>query len=223
MIWTDSYLDSQFTAAEQSVSTDITCIFNRFSLDIILGTSVYTLPSGILGILAVSWKGEPIYPLEHTTLRDSAPYYLPLNAGSQSKPYHYLRVGYGYSKIEFRPVPSESIAADDTNIYGSDIANRVIISCWKVADSSNQLPEFARRRLLKYYVLWKAFAKEGKGQNLKASDYFKLKFDYEKTMFKLAVDNVSKCIVRKLSSIPIDRSRTNFPPSPVLPARYRNT
>ena len=220
MIWQDKYLDDLLSRGEIEVSRLIPCIFNRFSLAITAGTATYTLPNGIL---CITYKGDPIYPEEQIGKELATPWYKPLNAGSQSKPYNYYRIGYGYSTIEFRPVPNESIAANDTNIYGSDIANRIIISCWKVADptgSTYRIPTYIQRSLLKYYALEKAFRKEGKGQNLVAADYFRNKYEYWLNIFKVTQANISKCIRRRLSA---GVSPIKLPPRPVLPAAYRNT
>ena len=112
----------------------------------------------------------------------------------------------------------------DNTIWGGDIGNRVIVSCWRTADSNstkNQLPEWAARRVKKAYVLWKAYAKEGRGQDTRAAQYYKEKYEWEVAQMNRI--NLGCYIARKyrlsaaeLNPNPLDRR----PSKPILPSNY---
>lgn len=217
MIWTDSYLNTVIEQAEKDVSRERNCLFYRFSLSVVSGTATYTLPDGIIGIQRVTWKGKEVDPDERMGMEDTS-YWKPNSTGSQSRPLFYLRDGYGYKTIEFFPVPNETIAADDTIVYGSGIASLVIISAWRQADPANGLniPDWNRRNLIKYYTMHKAFLKEGKGQNLVAADYCFKKFTAELETYKTIHDNLYLANKKVLQPQNLDSRQR--PARPVLPS-----
>jgi hypothetical protein len=57
------------------------------------------------------------------------------------------------------------------------------VACWRNIDSTftdptSLLPNYIDRRTRKAYVLWKAFASEGKGQNARASKYYEQLYNF---------------------------------------------
>ena len=217
-IFTDEYLNYLMQRAEVDFSQEIPCIFTRFSLDITQGTSEYALPAGIVNLIRVTWKGDRVSPMEHTDTRQSN-WMKPQNLSSQGKPMFYLSREYGYGQIKFHPVPHETVADDDTNVYGSDIENRVIVSAYRLADPTGttyRLPEAIRQRYGKYYVLYKAYQREGKGQDMMASEYFKRKHDLSLSQFKKLIMKIPAAVRVQLG--PTGMHRSNKPPRPSLPS-----
>lgn len=176
-IWSDSFLQQLTNDGETEIVNKLKCIFERDSLAVTSGTATYTIPDYILELLQVTWKGEVLDNITHVDARELDFKYR-TNTG---KPIGYIWNSDGMKTIRFFPVPNETIAADDTNIYGSDIGNRVILSYKRSPDITQpnfQIPAYTGRRVIKPYVLWKAFKVEGIGQNLVASNYYKQKFDF---------------------------------------------
>ena len=217
-IFSDGYLQGLIREAEEVISTEVKCIFNRFPLDITAGTSTYQLPEGVTGIIQVAWKGTILDPLETQDFNYDG-WFKPQNLGVRNKPQYYLRVGNGYNRIQFYPIPDETIVADDSELDNDvGISSQVIISAWRVADvfsTDRRLPEYLFRNLMKYYAMARAYAREGKGQNLIASDYFKKKYLFYLQAYKETMEKVPQAVqVRFGSDV---RGGFKPPPRPVFP------
>ena len=200
-IWDDAYIIDLANRGEIELTTDVPCIFDRFSLDIVSGTSTYSLPEGLLSISRITWKGNKVWPFEQRSAIIGNLNIDPLTETITGTPYLYLQHNYGFDKIHFWPVPDESIGLDDSGIWGADISNRVIISCWRIADPTGtefRLPDFIRRRLIKYYINTKSYGKEGPSQDTDASDYFKQKYQFSIEQLRLVKASLPKSIVNEM-------------------------
>ena len=150
--WADDYLLDLQRRGEIELSTDIPLIFHRFSLAVEDGVAAYTLPSGIVSISRITWKGKKVYPYDERTAVSQGIFKDPFTETSTGTPIFYLQHNQGFDQLSFWPTPDETITADDSGIWGADIENRIIISCYKVADPTGttyRIPEFLRRRILK--------------------------------------------------------------------------
>jgi len=217
-IWSDDYLSTLLNRGEYEFSQFIPSIFYRFSLEITKGTSIYQLPQGVIRILRVTWKGIELEPVEHAD--GYSPFFRPNEYYSEGVPRWYLTRWYGDRKIKFHPRPNESISADDTGVMGSDIENRVIVTAYRYADPTGtdyRIPEYLRRRYLKYYVMYHAYKREGKGQDLDAAQYFKQKLEFVKQRFKEIYDKIPTTVLTHLHPTSFDRIRFKKPAYPSLP------
>jgi len=198
-IWNDEYLNYLLTRAEIEFSQKVPSIFTRFSLATTAGISVYDISANnLVGIHRVTWKGIKLESWEHASAEQRNEWIRPQDQGSQSRPLFYLSYEYGYGKIKFHPLPNEAITVDDTNINGSDIANRVIISGFRLADPTGttyRIPEYVRRRFTKYYAMEKAYLREGPGQDLRASQYFGDKYLLVVGHFKNIMNKIPKSVL----------------------------
>jgi hypothetical protein len=79
-----------------------------------------------------------------------------------------------------------------------------------------RLPDYIRRRLLKAYILSKAFLSEGKGQNLKAAKYWSAKWEYLSETYGNQVYDQLNTPRRLISNSGIGMRR-HFPARPQLP------
>jgi hypothetical protein len=199
MLFTDEYLNRILGEAEEDLSRDLPLIFARSSLATTSGTSVYDISSyKINTLLQVSWKGYVLDPFEHAQDREEgATWFKPQDQGNTSRPHFYLSYEYGHAKIKFHPIPNETIAADDSDIYGAGADDLVVLTYFRLAETagtSYRVPDFFRRATTKYSAMQKAYLREGKTQDIKASRYFrgKNKFFYEK--FKQTVSQFPKSI-----------------------------
>ena len=163
------------------------CITDRTALSIVSGTSTYSLPSYLIDIRRITWKGLKIYPASHRSLRESQ---LSLT-NTASVPYNYIFDNIGQAQIRFYPIPSVTIASIGTNLYGSEIANRVIVDFYRSPDYATFIiPSFFRKRLIKAYVLKMCFSIEGRGQNLKASKYWHDKWNYYNEIYGMLLEEL---------------------------------
>jgi hypothetical protein len=227
-VWTDVYLNQLIKDAEEEIVNDAPkSIYFRYSLSTTAGISVYTLPSYIRGILRITWKGTKLDPLSATELSEMTPKSVVVSEATkvestQSKPRYYSLHPNNYRNIRFFPTPNESIvgaASDEVN--GADIDTKVIISGWRnpdPTDASIALPSFVARRTRKAYALAKAFAIEGKGQDLKAAEYYEDK--YQSLIQLLKSISESTFLSKKHCLQPAPYFTHSHLATPVLPARF---
>lgn len=222
-IWPTQYLSDLIVQAEQEISEQVPCIYSRFAISVTQGISVYILPESISGIIRVTWKSWTVHPVFQRELRNNVIPLKPVNGDIESRPFLYMRQGYGESGIKFYPAPNETIVADQTNIFNqTGIASQVIISAWHIADatgSTYRVPAYIGRYLTKAYVLWRAFAKEGPGQNLEASEYYRVKYEGLLTQFKKIVTRLYSSHVRSMGDQFVN-TYGRRPPHPRLPANF---
>jgi hypothetical protein len=175
MLYDSGSLTGALAEGEGRFARKHPCILDRIALDIISTIAAYTLPTYTLSIKRVTWKGMKLYPLPERLKREV------FQGGSltnQGKPFYYTFNQIPQFTIRLFPIPNETIAANQTNLYGSNIKSQVIVEFWRTSDNNIKIiPAFFRRRLLKTYALSKVFASEGRGQNLKAVAYYSKKYD----------------------------------------------
>ncbi len=194
-IWSTATINRFESNGEDTFAIDYPCIVDRISLDITSGTDTYELPDYITRIRRITWKGKKLWPIQERDVRLRS-----LNAIGTPREYIYDNLG--TLKIKLYPIPNETISSVDSNLYGSEIPNRVIVEFYRTASyPAFSLPRFFRRRLLKCYILKSCFQMDGKGSTLKAAKYFSDKFKmlcgfYSDLLFEL----ISR--PRKLISIP---------------------
>lgn len=225
LIWEDSYLNRLASDGEQDMVNRVACLFHRFPLDILGGTSVYTLPVKTSRIRRVTWLGEKLDPISFQDMCIIDPGFVWASSTEnndipQGKPRYYVLHPTNINDIRFYPCPPENITYDNTDVYGAGTDTNVIISCFRNIDGTDekfQLPDYIYRRAVKAYVLWKAYLREGKGQNLRASEYFKSKYDYYVSHFdKLNSDT----FVSKKYALGGNNPLGGRPSKPVLPSNF---
>jgi len=187
-IWTDAYLQQLANDGEIELADACHSIFHRYAIGVTSGTGVYTLLPTIKDIIQITWKGNVLDPLTSIDVEDLDAQYRTSTGGVRG----YLWNA-DYNQIRFFPIPNETITgdADEENpalgVSGSTINSRVIISCYKSPDITNDyyiLPRYILRRTLKAYICSRAFKAEGKGQNIEGSQYFSQKFLLLTQMYK---------------------------------------
>lgn len=197
-LWTDQYLSDLAIEAEVQISTEVPCIYTRFPMNIKQGVSIYNFedplalplgPQRLTGIIRITYQGWTVHPVFQNQLRNIVIPLAPANGDVQSsRPFMYMRTGYGIDGIKFYPAPSANITYNNSNINTqSSISANVIIGGWRIADPEGKtyrIPKHVRDALVRYYVMHRAYKKEGRGQNLEASKYYKTKYDKLLTRFK---------------------------------------
>jgi hypothetical protein len=231
-IWTDDYLNQLQEDAQHYILNEIKCLFHKFYLPITEGQSVYTLPSKVKGVIRVTWLGRQLEPLSWDELTIITPATVVVNNSTKietsiSRPQWYAMHPTNLMDIRLYPTPDETFDQSPTtdNPYAVQYNEpHCNISCWRYiddtgADPTAQLPLYILRRTVKAYVLWRAFAKEGIGQNLTASKYYKQKLDFLIDNFRLINDGTF--VSKKYSLGDGDNGLESFRyPKPIYPANF---
>lgn len=194
MIWTDDFLNQLAVDAEQQINQDLQCVFWRFFQPVQRGLSVYTLPSFVRSVRRITWLGRGLDAQSWEELQYLTPATVfvapgnPINIEStNSRPLYYALHPTNPYDIRLYPTPDQTF--DFPVVTAGDPYSPVLnelhctISVWRAVDSSLSdpnalLPNYIDRRTRKAYVCWRAFAAEGPGQNLKASRFYKMKYDF---------------------------------------------
>lgn len=184
IIWSESYLNDLLNEAENYISTKDNIYWTREALTIVADQSTYSLSPYIRKITKVMWKGERLAPINFDEANaiawNSAVVSNSIkNEYASSKPFYYTLHPNNLSVLRLIPTPNESITPTGSeDLYGADISTQCIISFYRTSDTSTFiLPSYVSRRFKKAYALYRAFLKEGKGQNLIASKYYKQKYE----------------------------------------------
>jgi hypothetical protein len=226
-IWDTTYLNRLLDDAEDYITASINCIFDRISIDITAGRSVYTLPAYVKNLVRITWKGKKLNPLTFPEFCAANPASAVVSETTKvespsSIPHYYVLHPTNIHDIRFWPTPSENISVGTTDLFGSAISSYVIISCYRTQSTDQPylyIPLYLKRRIKKAYLLSKAFAKEGKGQDLQAAMYYIKKLEYLITALK---DINSNVFLGQLSTLndTLNMSRFGTPARPVLPSEY---
>jgi len=225
MIWDSSYLADLNEAAGQQISTDLNCIYNRSFLEIESGTSVYQLPCLLRSLLKITYRGNKIWPINWDQFVALSPNSVFLDAITNiettiSKPRFYTQHPTNILDVRFYPTPSDDFTTSGDPFSPLVNEEKCIVSYYQQIDTTDNrltLPTYIDRRTRKAYVLWQAFMQEGRGQDLKASEYYHMKYEYLINKFRQIN---SGCYVSKRYSLGesgIDNYRL---PKPVLPSNY---
>lgn len=226
-IWDETYLNQLLDDAEEYITASVNCIYDRFALSVTTGQSVYTLPSYVKNIVSVTWKGKKLYPLSFIEFCAINPANAVVSESTKveapsSIPHYYVKHPTNYYDIRFWPTPSETIVAGTTNLFGSAISSNVIFSVYRTQATTQSylyLPLFLKRRIKKAYILSKAFAKEGKGQDIEAAQYYTKKLEYLIEALKEINSNVYLGKQYLLNDT-FNTGRFGTPARPILPPEY---
>lgn len=236
-IWSDEQLSQWATDAIGQIAIEINCIFVRECIPTEEGVSVYTLPSYVRTVRRVTWRGKSVTPVnwdEFTLITPATAFLAPGSSAnletSRGLPLYYAMHPTNPWDIRFYPTPNESFTvAGEPNPYAPQVNSpSCIIDFYREPDTSDSgsdsvisIPAYVLRRIQKAYVGWKAFAAEGKGQDLKASEYYKNRYYFLIESFRLINEG---CFIGKRYAIDdgqltVDNFRY---PKPVLPTNYEN-
>lgn len=229
-IWTDEFLNQLSGDAETDILGEVNCLFKRFYLAITINVPVYTLPSYVVSVKGVVYRGKKLDPLswEEYQILSNNSYYVNSTTSlvHTGIPRFYALHPTNIRDIVFYPCPNESLVStvdSDNNPYAPTLNEaRCAIQCWRTIDNTDSeavLPAYIDRRTRKAYILKKAFGKEGKGQDLKISAYYDGKYQYLIDNFK-KLNNwpfLSKKYSLDDSILTTNRGRV---PRPVLPTNF---
>ena len=231
MIWTDALLNQLALDAAQEIGKRVTCLYNKFYLLVTQGVSVYTLDARVRDILRVTWRGRRLDCVTFQEMQYLSPATVFVGQGnsanietSQSRPFWYTVSPTHPYDIRLYPTPNESFVAGPDPYSISVNEPYCVVSCYEhidptFTDPTSSLPAYIARRSQKAYICWKAFEAEGRGQNLKAANYYHQKFDFLVEQFRYINEGayIGKRYKIEDGEITIDGFRY---PKPIMPANF---
>lgn len=210
-LFSDATINRFSQEGENAFAVEYPCILTRLALDITTGVAKYSIPDAVTSIRRVTWRGYKLDPLPDRAKRDVFN-----NATQVGRPFWYVFNNVGLNKLQFFPIPDETIVATQVDLFGAGIRDNVVIEYFQAPNYTTKvIPTFIRKRLLKTYTLRGCFNVEGQGQSLKNAKYWKAKWVFLKDKYgNLLYELHNK--PRKLVVNSITASYY-FPGSPVLP------
>lgn len=235
MIWSESFIESLAAEAIGQIAIDVNCIWARECVATTSGISVIRLPNYVRTLRRVTWRGWTLDPVSWDGLIALTPATVFVNTNSPNsntdntvlgRPLNYAMHPTDPYDIRLFPTPNESFTTSGEPDPYTPTANSpsCIIDYWRKPDSTNSnpvisLPPYILRRTQKAFVLWHAFAAEGKGQNLRASTYYKQRYEFLINRFRLINEG---CFVGKRYALDDGSLSTDgyFWPKPTLPPNF---
>ena len=239
MLWTNEYLNDLALEAEIAITNETPCIIDRLSLQVMEGVSEYQLPDYVDNIRRVFYKGFRLDPLPSMGFdwfdRSEDGAFAPhaftdaffirgggatsTTGANRGRPWNYYYSTFGENVIRFDPGINEDVAQYPDGLYDINIANAVIVEFYRIANGADfKVPPYVRKRTIKAYVMWKAFEREGDGQNLQASAYWQKRYAILTSKCTAILNNVYRAAIPARDAI-AGRYLTT-PARPVLPPNY---
>ena len=228
IIWQDAYLVQLLAEAEKRIASDIDLHFTKYALSITSGTSTYSLNSNIKKVMYITWKGKKLEPLSFDETNSLAFNTAVVSSGVREEysigtPRYYSIHPTNLSVIRLIPTPNETITPTGSEDLwdATVIDDHCIVSCYRYSDPDStefSLPDFLGRRYKKHYALYRAFLKEGKGQNLIASAYHRKKFLTQLETLKLI--NANTYVSKRSGLQPVNLRNQGYIAPPQLPSNY---
>lgn len=217
-LWTEATLNAMKAEAERELSNRVPHIFKRFTVSVVQGENIITLPSNVQEVISFYYKGKKVDSklfLEGHQLVNNA---LGTNEGD---PRYFIRMYQGTLKLMVYPRFPETITADDTALTNyNQYKEKVVISAWVMSDPTDdnyRTPAFFLRRLIKHYVNMRAYMSEGKGQRVRAAGYYAQKWDLAIQHLFNAKQALYKFVMKGMMPTKIGPLK---PSRPVLPPQF---
>lgn len=220
-IWTDGQIEQWQKDALNQIAIEVNCVWAREIFPIKSHYSTYRLPNYVRTLELVTYRGKDLQELswsDYQILAANSIFNAPnsnLNIETYSIPQFYVLHPTNTWEILFYPTPSEDLSGAGIDPYSPSREElAVVIQFWRTPDLNEvnpkfSLPAYIERRLVKAYVMWRAFSAEGKGQDLGASAYYKAKFDWLIAQFRI------------FNQTPFISTRPNLQPANINPDSFR--
>lgn len=216
-LWTSAQIERWADRAEAELCRVSPLVTYRVSLPITVDIPVYLFPpSGTtypsLGINQITYRGKVLQPLSQQQARDLFPnnviedYTSPYTTVTESSgvPLFWAYTGYDEKTIQLFPTPNETLVATaSSHLWDTDIPDRCIVEyrTTRLGSGASDKPIYRLiRAMIKDYVLARAFAIEGKGQQLDVAKYLETRFKARLAVYKTLASNVFVANNHKFSS-----------------------
>ena len=221
MTFTDTQISNWSFKYEQELSAKYDLIADRVSIPITSGLNEYQIPNYVTNIRTVLYLGKELYAKggRASIITNDVP-----GETSGSVPFEYVYSNKGLRVLKFYPTPMDNIALYTGDLWtpAADEA-AVIVEFYRTSESlnpigDNNLPPWLRQYLLKDYVCWKAGSVEGKGQDLRMSNYYQRKLDSHADYIRKIQENMNRLKHSVLAEQGFTGRRR--PGRPVLPPNF---
>lgn len=203
-------IDRYFSNGERELSMEVPWVVDRLTLGLTANTAVYNLPDYLLDIRRVTYQGKKLIPMKESWRKG---YFQGVQQWSE--PVFYSTDFIGNDKeIRFIPGPAVNVSSG-TNPWYSDIRTKLVIEYFRTTDDTHTLPSYLRDNYLGNYCGFQHYKREGHTQNLKASQYYKSRWDECKQMWMKLHNKIllsPRCLT--IMGVP---SQITMPHQPVLP------
>ena len=220
MSWTDSTISRFAQDGETTIAVGNNLIIDRVSISLTASLGQYQLPNYVTNITRVTWQGYTLEPYSGKEMVWSGSY--PLNVTS-GQPRFYIYSDIGQRVIKLYPTPSVDLPAAVTDLWESTaIENSFIVEFYRQPDFTSsvlRLPSEIRRQFVKNFVLKDCFRQEGKGQDLKAAEYFHKATMADQRLIETYKRNLTKSIIDSMQPKPITAAYGK-PARPQLPPQF---
>lgn len=219
--FTDPQISSWSFKYEQELCAKYDLIADRISLNIVSGRNEYQIPNYVTNIRTVLYLGKELYAKggRGSIITNDTP-----GETVGSVPFEYVYSNKGLRVLKFYPTPQDNITIYNGDLWtpAADEA-AVIIEFYRTSVASNpitqqNLPPWLRQYLLKDYVCWKASTVEGKGQDLRMSNYYQKRLDGHGEYIRKIQANMNRMQQAVLSDTGFNNRRR--PGRPVLPPNF---
>lgn len=219
----ENFTDAQITSfahqAEIQLTAESDSLVDRYAVPIISGQTEYQLPTRIIDVRRITYRGKKLDPFSGQDLiwSGSTP-----NTPAQGIPKFYTYSYKGYPVIKLYPAPSENLPTPVDSLWTVEgIRNSLCVEFVSEPDftsgSDLRIPSTIRRQYVKDFVMYRCFKREGKGMDPRAATYFKMKFEMDKAEHREISAQIFKCIPAQLEPYV---QRKKFVGRPVLPPRF---
>lgn len=221
VLWSDSVIERFINEAEVDATDNINTIWQRFSLNIIANQNTYSLPDNLKSITRMTWMSYAVNMLSQQEISLLSPTYM---TQQSSQPRWATMQFEGYHTLRLYPGPSTSlpILSDQNTIYtDANLLNEFVVSAYMYSEEYVpfiEIPDYFARKTVRFYVMWKAYAQEGIGQNLKLSDYYGAKYVRQIQLDQEAIGMLNAGKKRQLTDIAIQRPWKRA--RPILPPTF---
>lgn len=203
-------IDRYFLNGERELSMDVQWVVDRLTLALTANTSTYDLPDYLLDIRRVTFQGKKLIPMTESFRKG---YFQGLDQYSQ--PVFYATDFIGNNK-EIRLVPGpDTTLAGGTDPWYTDIRTKLVIEFYRTTDTTHTLPSYIRDNYLGNYCGVQHYKKEGHTQNLKASQYYKARWENDKKEWAKLHNKI--LLSPRCLTIMGTPSQLSIPHLPVLP------
>lgn len=219
--FSNTELEELLQEAEVELSREIPCILDRVALNIAAGVATYSLPTSVIGVRRVTWKGRPLYLYKMFEAIENVS---AVNNVILGQPREYLYDNLGLNTIRLFPVPNEDLATTTTGLWDTSIITKCIVEFTRKPDFTSsvlRIPNFLRRRTTKGFVLQRCFAREGIEQDLKAADYWGKRYAAQLELSKEIYNTTFQSLNKEFSDDQsMSETRFRKPARPQLPSKY---
>jgi hypothetical protein len=219
-LWDDATIVRLIAQGDNDISSGLNLIWIRVPLNIQLGVGTYQIDQKVKEITRITYRGFKVDMLTQAQVAMLSPVY----RTQQSRPRWATWQFEGYRTLRLYPVPYENlpVLSDATTVYqDTNLLSECVVSCFVSIYECmpySELPDYLYRRTVRYYTLWKCFAKEGLGQVPDVAMYWKSRYDKQMELNKTSVDRLYTSKQRQLSDLAIQRPWKKQ--HPILPPNY---